>query len=148
MHKNSRRLDFKDSTLTLMQLWLKRKHGRNLRQVKRGRSEATKMTDSSTRAKAMRSWSKISELEQIMQNQQSLKSWNTTKDILIDSTQERKRTKSSIKTLLSTSHSNTRSSMRMNRSLKKPRRNDSLSMPKSMSKVWPRPRCTDRNKKL
>ena len=68
LHKNSRRLDSRDSTLTLMLQWLKRKLGKNSRQAKRDRSEATKMTDSSTRAKVMRSWSKISEFELIMQN--------------------------------------------------------------------------------
>ena len=48
--------------------WLKRKPGKNLRQVKRDRSEATKMTDSSTRAKVTRLWSKINEFELTMQN--------------------------------------------------------------------------------
>ena len=69
LHKNSRRLDSRDSTSTLMLQWLKRKPGKNLKQVKRDRSEATKMTDSSTRVKVTRSWSKISEFELIMQNQ-------------------------------------------------------------------------------
>ena len=49
--------------------WLKRKPGKNLKQVKRDRSEATKMTDSLTRAKVMRLWSKTSEFELIMRNQ-------------------------------------------------------------------------------
>ena len=69
LHKNLKRLDFRDNILTLMLRWLKRKHGKNLRQVKRGRSEVTKMTDSSTRAKVTRLWSKINEFELIMQNQ-------------------------------------------------------------------------------
>ena len=74
LHKNSRRLDSRDSISMPMLQWLKRKPGKNLRQVKRDRSEAIKMTDSSTRAKVTRSWSKISELEPIMQNQPWLKS--------------------------------------------------------------------------
>ena len=69
LHKNSRRLDSRDSISMQMLQWLKRKPGKNLRQVKRDRSEATKMTDSSTRAKVMRSWSKINEFELIMRNQ-------------------------------------------------------------------------------
>ena len=69
MHKNLRRLDSRDNILTLMLRWLKRKHGKNLRQAKRDRSEVTKMTDSSTRAKVTRLWSKINEFEPIMQNQ-------------------------------------------------------------------------------
>ena len=69
LHRNSRRLDYRDSILTLMQQWLKRKPGKNLKQVKRDRSEATKMTDSSTRAKVTRLWSKTSEFELIMRNQ-------------------------------------------------------------------------------
>ena len=74
LHKNSRRLDSRDSISMPMLQWLKRKPGKNLRQVKRDRSEATKMTDSSTRAKVMRSWSKISEFELIMQKRLWLKS--------------------------------------------------------------------------
>ena len=74
LHKNSRRLDSRDSTLTLMLQWSKRKPGKNLRQVKRDRSEATKMTDSLTRARVTRLWSKINELELIMQKRLWLKS--------------------------------------------------------------------------
>ena len=48
--------------------WLKRKPGKNSRQVKRDKSEVTKMTDSSTRARVTRLWSKINEFELIMQN--------------------------------------------------------------------------------
>ena len=67
LHKNSRKLDSRDSISMQMLQWLKRKPGKNSRQVKRGKSEATKMTDSSTRAKVTRSWSKINEFELIMQ---------------------------------------------------------------------------------